>query len=156
MSRKHLPEGFQFKRDYGMNEGDAIIDLQSAYTSKRAAISYARSRDEGPGFSKMLCDDYRSLSCAWHTFLGFGTVLPPWGGTQAAAPALAQDPTLAEPTAASAIKRKREELERELRGWVRDEQLLRPKRRRTRRAIGPAAGPRCLEQNDRLDESWEF
>ncbi|KAF3030308.1 hypothetical protein E8E12_000480 [Didymella heteroderae] len=133
MSRKHLPECFQFKRDYGMNEGDAIMDLQSAHTSKRAAISYARSRDEGPGFSQMLRDDYRSLSRAWHTFLGFGTVLPPRdSAVQAAAAAPAQDSTPAEPpTAASAMKRKREELERELRGWVRDERLLRPKRRRT-------------------------
>jgi hypothetical protein len=27
MSRKHLPKGLQFKRDYSMNEGDAIMDL---------------------------------------------------------------------------------------------------------------------------------
>ena len=62
MSRKHLPEGFQFKRDYSMNKGDAIMDLQSTHTSNRAAVLYARSRDEGPGFSKMIRDDYRSLS----------------------------------------------------------------------------------------------
>ncbi|KAF2993360.1 hypothetical protein E8E13_001896 [Curvularia kusanoi] len=102
MSRKHLPEGFQFRRDYGAREGDAIMDLQSAYTSKRAAITYARSRDEGPGFSKTVRDDYRSLSRAWHAFLGFGAALPPRDS------ALAPEPTPPAPTAIPATKRKRE------------------------------------------------
>lgn len=84
MSRKHLPEGFQFKRDYSLNEEDAIMDLQSTHSSRRAAITYARSRDEGPGFRKMLRDNCRALSRAWHTFLGFGTVLPPRDSVQVA------------------------------------------------------------------------
>lgn len=84
MSHKHLPEGFQFRRNYGVKEGDAIVDLQSAHTLKRAAIIYARSRDEGPGFSKTVRDDYRSPQrrlarfsgvrhCAvWHCATGSG------------------------------------------------------------------------------------
>lgn len=126
MSRKHLPEGLQFKRDYSMNEGDAIMDLQSTHTSKRAALSYARSRDEGPGFSKMIRDDYRCLSRAWHTFLGFGTVLPPRDSVQ-----VPQAPEIAASAVVEPKKREREELERELKGWVRGDRLLRLKRRNT-------------------------
>ncbi|KAF2992900.1 hypothetical protein E8E13_000409 [Curvularia kusanoi] len=59
----------------------------------------------------MIRDDYHSLSRAWHTFLGFGTVLPPRDNVQ-----VRQPPELAT-AAVEPKKRKREELERELKGW---------------------------------------
>lgn len=78
----------------------------------------------------MLRDNYRSLSRAWHTFLGFGTVLPPQNSVQ-----VPQVPEIATSVVFEPRKRKREELERKLKAWVRADQLLRPKRRNTNRTI---------------------
>jgi hypothetical protein len=147
MSRKHLPEECRFKRDYSLSEGDAAMDLQAAHSSARASISYARSRDEGPGFSAWIRDDLRRVSRHWHNFLGFGTALPPrdcvWTAPQE------KTAFVSEPLAK---KRKREDLEGELRNWVSNERLLRTRRSRRQRSSSTAA-PR---RDDNSPSRWEF
>lgn len=49
ISRRHLPEGNKFKRDYGHDERNTAMDLQAAHTSRMAGICYARDMREGPG-----------------------------------------------------------------------------------------------------------
>jgi hypothetical protein len=147
MSRKHLPEECRFKRDYSLSEGDTAMDLQAAHSSARASISYARRRDEGPGFSPWLRDDYRRVSRHWHTFLGFGTVLPPRDGVGAAPQEEAAfDP---EPLVR---KRKRADLEKELRTWVSSERLLRSRGSRRQRSSSTTA-PR---RDDDSPSRWDF
>lgn len=142
MSFKHLPEEYHFKRDYGLKEGDAIMDLQATHSSKRASASYARGRDEGPGFTRLVRNEYRQLSRHWHVFLGYGTSLPPRDATWAPLEKVAD----AEPKTNS-TKRKRQELEDEVRSLVRGQRLLRSQRTREKPARTPF---------DDDDAAWEF
>jgi hypothetical protein len=74
ISRRHLPEVCQFKRDYSLEEGNTAMDLQAAHTLKRASCTYARDKTAGPWSSSMLTPEFRALSRGWHAFLGFGGV----------------------------------------------------------------------------------
>jgi hypothetical protein len=80
ISRQHLPEGSQFKRDYGPEGGSTAMDLQAAHTSRIAGITYARDCQESPFSTASLRAEFRTLSCNWHTCLGFGVTLPPRDG----------------------------------------------------------------------------
>lgn len=44
ISRRHLPEGNKFKRDYSVNEGNSAMDLQAAHSSKMAGAIYEIGR----------------------------------------------------------------------------------------------------------------
>ena len=124
ISRKHLPEGLQFRRDYSLHEGSTAMDLQASHSSNRAAISYARDRRVGPGFSSTLTNEFRTISRSWHAFLGFGGVtLPPRNGPGTG---------YGEVTISnrSIQKRARETEVAELNNFLRGERILRYKRSR--------------------------
>jgi hypothetical protein len=70
ISRRHLPEGYKFKRDYGPDEENSAIDLQAAHTSRMAGVCYARDVREGYGHVASLRSEFRGLSRNWHTCLG--------------------------------------------------------------------------------------
>jgi hypothetical protein len=124
ISRRHLPEGFQFNRDYSLPEGNTAMDLQASHSSNRAAISYARDRTAGPGFSSMLMNEFRAISRTWHAFLGFdGVALPPRNG-----PGTGHGETAI--SSRSLQKRAREVEVTELNTFLRSEIMLRQKRSR--------------------------
>jgi hypothetical protein len=77
ISRRHLPDKHKFKRDYSVDEGSTAMDLQAAHTSRMASISYAREGRDGPGQLFLLRHEYREISRAWHSCLGFGVPLAP-------------------------------------------------------------------------------
>lgn len=62
ISRRHLPEGYKFKRDYGPDEENSAIDLQAAHTSRMAGVRYARDVREGHGHVASLRSEFRELS----------------------------------------------------------------------------------------------
>jgi hypothetical protein len=132
ISRRHLPEGYKFKRDYGLDEESSAIDLQAAHTSRIAGSCYARDVREAHGHVASIRAEYRQLSRSWHTCMGFGVPLPPRDKSE--------EPTIKPIITASAQeathstynghKRTREELEKELNSWMQEEAVLPIKRRR--------------------------
>jgi hypothetical protein len=134
ISRRHLPEGNKFKRDYGLDERNTAMDLQAAHTSRMAGICYARDMREGPGQTASLRAEFRALSRSWHTCLGFGVPLPPrdmadlCDGVEAA---VSQDSVR---YSTCGDKRSREEVEQQLNDWMRGESLLRINNKRRRSA----------------------
>jgi hypothetical protein len=72
ISRQHLPCG-GFKRDYGVDK--KLADEQASHGSWIAGTVYARGLQEAPGHVKMRSMEYRSVSRAWHSFLGFRVYL---------------------------------------------------------------------------------
>jgi hypothetical protein len=131
ISRRHLPEGQYFKRDYGQDKKDAAMDLQAAHTSRMAGSCYARDIREARGHIASIRAEYRQLSRSWHACLGFGVPLPPRMKVE-----LPQNLALAAGTKVDVEertcgrKRSREELEKELNEWIREESVLRVKRQR--------------------------
>jgi hypothetical protein len=120
MSRRHLPEGYKFKRDYGLDKESSAIDLQAAHTSRMAGSCYARDVREAHGHVASIRAEYRQLSRSWHTCMGFGVPLPPRDELK--------EPTIKPTITVSAQgpthstynghKRTREELEKELNSWM--------------------------------------
>jgi hypothetical protein len=134
ISRRHLPEGNKFKRDYGPDERSTAMDLQAAHTSKMAGICYARDIREGPGQTASLRSEFRALSRDWHACLGFGVPLPPRDAQELSDGA---DPVVLQETfrfPSTRHKRSREEVEKELKDWMRAESLLRTNSKRLRSA----------------------
>lgn len=125
ISRRHLPEGYQFKRDYSLHEGNTAMDLQASHTSNRASISYARDKIAGPGFSNILTNEFRAISRSWHAFLGFGGVaLPPRNGPCTGYGEVA--------ISGQTIQKRARELElMEMNTFLRSERMLRKKKSRT-------------------------
>jgi hypothetical protein len=76
ISRRHLPEGYKLKRDYGLDEESPAIDLQAAHTSRMAGSCYARDVREAHRHIASIRAEYRQLSRSWHTCMGFGVPLP--------------------------------------------------------------------------------
>ncbi|KFY03757.1 hypothetical protein O988_01236 [Pseudogymnoascus sp. VKM F-3808] len=76
-SRKHLPGGLKFRKDYSVKPDPTWLAAQSAHTQARAGMTYARSREEAPGHVESARSEFRALSRAWHAFLGFGVYLGP-------------------------------------------------------------------------------
>lgn len=68
ISRQHLSCG-GFKRDYGIDK--RLADEQATHGSWVAGTMYARGLEEAPGHVKMRSMEYRAVSRAWHSFLGF-------------------------------------------------------------------------------------
>ena len=73
ISRRHL-QGSQFKKDYdhtSRRERNMWNDAQAGHTSLLAGSIYARGIEEAPGHVASARAEYRLISRAWHTFLGF-------------------------------------------------------------------------------------
>jgi hypothetical protein len=139
ISRRHLPEGKQFKRDYGLEETSTAMDLQAAHSTKMASCTYARDFRMAPGQVENLRAEFRDLSRHWHTCIGFGVALPPRDSVQSSklgGEPLSERP--AEEVVWAGMVRSRVESERELNEWMRREGMLR--NRKKRRPIGPPVG----------------
>jgi hypothetical protein len=74
ISRKHL-QGAKFKRDYGSEPAPTWSSEQTGHTAYVAGNVYARGIEEAPGHVAATRAEYRALSRAWHSFLGFGVYL---------------------------------------------------------------------------------
>ena len=74
ISRKHL-EGAKFKRDYGSGPAPTWAGEMAGHTALVAGNVYARGIEEAPGHVASARAEYRALSRAWHSFLGFGVYL---------------------------------------------------------------------------------
>lgn len=137
ISRRHLPEGSKFKRDYGPEERSTAMDLQAAYTSRMAGSYYARDLREGPGQVASLRAEFRLLSRNWHICMGFGVPLPPRDIPDMVHnnKALSLLPAVSKgfPTQGAGHKRSREEVEEKLSSWLRTENVLRTKKVRLAR-----------------------
>jgi hypothetical protein len=132
ISRRHLPEGYKFKRDYGLDKESSAIDLQAAHTSRMAGSCYARDVREAHGHVASIRAEYRQLSRSWHTCMGFGVLLPPRDELKGftikpTITASAQEPTH---STYNGNKRTQEELEKELNSWMQEEAVLPVKRQR--------------------------
>lgn len=128
ISRRHLAEGYQFKRDYSLHEGNTAMDLQASHTSNRASITYARDRRAGPGFSNVLTNEFRTISRSWHAFLGFGGVaLPPRNGPETRR-------GLATVSVQTVLKRAQEAEVAELNTFLKNERMLGMLRKKRRLA----------------------
>jgi hypothetical protein len=130
ISRRHLPAGYKFKRDYGLDEESSAIDLQAAHTSRMAGSCYARDVREAHGHVASIRAEYRQLSRSWHTCMGFGVPLPPRDESKeltrkSTIVASAQEATH---STYNGHKRTREELEKELNSWMQEEAVLPAKR----------------------------
>jgi hypothetical protein len=132
ISRRHLPEGCQFKRDYGPNEKSAVMDLQAAHTSRMAGSCYARDVREAHGHVASIRAEYRQLSRNWHICMGFGVPLPPREESEKPAikPIIASRVQEVDHRHYNGRKRTREDLEKELSDWMREEAVLCVKRQR--------------------------
>lgn len=146
ISRRHLPEGRQFKRDYRPDEKNAVMDLQAAHTSQMAGSCYARDVREGRGHVASIRAEYRQLSRSWHTCLGFGVPLPPRNKLEEPSGELFTEAGAREAPQGyvNEHKRSREDLEEELNNWIREEAVLRVKRQRLPR------GSRYNRKKDRI------
>ena len=132
ISRRHMPEGRKFKRDYGLDEQSSVMDLQAAHTSRMAGACYARDIREGCGHIASLRAEFRALSRDWHTCLGFGMPLPPREESHKLShvSASASNGLLLERQSGSPLvgqKRTREEVENELHNWLLLEGVIRKK-----------------------------
>jgi hypothetical protein len=132
ISRRHLPEGQHFKRDYGLDKKDAAMDLQAAHTSRMAGSCYARDIREAHGHVASIRAEYRQLSRSWHTCLGFGVPLPPRKKLEPPTlnTALTYETQVEAEGSIGGRKRSREELEKELNAWIWEESVLRIERQR--------------------------
>jgi hypothetical protein len=106
------------------------MDLQAAHTSRMAGSCYAWDIREAHGYIALIRAEYRQLSRSWHTCLGFGVPLPP--RIELKPPtlntALASETQVEAEGPISRRKRSREELEKKLNDWIREELTLRVKR----------------------------
>jgi hypothetical protein len=150
ISRRHLPEGSKFKRDYGPEERSTAMDLQAAHTSRMAGNRYARDLREGPGQAASLRAEFRLLSRNWHTCMGFGVPLAPRDVPNSVgnntALSLLSAVSKGFSTQGAGHKRSREEVEEELNSWLRTESVLRTKKVRLARL---QRGTSCLVQKER-------
>jgi hypothetical protein len=108
------------------------MDLQAAHTSRMAGSCYARDIREAHGHVASIRAEYRQLSRSWHTCMGFGVPLPPRDEPEKPAikPTIASRVQEVDHRHYSGRKRIREELEKELSDWMREEVVLRVKRQR--------------------------
>jgi hypothetical protein len=108
------------------------MDLQAAHTSRMAGSCYARDTREAHGHVASIRAEYRQLSRSWHTCLGFGVPLPPRIILEPPSlnTVLASEIQVEAEGPISRRKRSREELEKELNDWIREESVLRVKRQR--------------------------
>ncbi|KAL5347577.1 hypothetical protein ACLOAV_006985 [Pseudogymnoascus australis] len=74
ISRKHL-NGAKFKRDYGSELAPTWSIEQTGHTAIVAGNVYARGIEEAPGHVASARAEYRALSRAWHSFLGFSVYI---------------------------------------------------------------------------------
>lgn len=75
ITRRHLGR-LGFKRDYdGKEEILNVADHQAAHSSMLAGQLYARGIEEAPGHIAPIRAEYRAISRAWHSCLGFGVFL---------------------------------------------------------------------------------
>jgi hypothetical protein len=72
ISRYHL-DGVKFKRDYGSEPAPTWAIEQTGHGAIIAGNVYARGIEEAPGHVASARKEYRALSRAWHSFLGFAT-----------------------------------------------------------------------------------
>jgi hypothetical protein len=137
ISRRHLPQGCQFRQDYGIDEKNAIMDLQTAHTSLMAGSCYARNIREAHGILASIGAEYRQLSRSWHTRLGFGVPPPPRNESEEPSRKPIVEARTQEATQGhvNGHKRVREELERELNDWTWEEAVLRVKRPRLQHVL---------------------
>jgi hypothetical protein len=70
ISRRHL-NGAKFKRDYGSEPAPTWESEQAGHTAIVAGNVYARGIEEAPGHVASARVEFRALSRAWHSFLGF-------------------------------------------------------------------------------------
>jgi hypothetical protein len=154
ISRRHLQEGSKFKRDYGADETSTAMDLQAAHTSISAGICYARDHSEGPFPTASLRAEFRAISRHWHICLGFGVPREPREAFK-----LVDKEDTSTPLGdllGNRFQRKRaseEDLEAELNDWLRDEQLLRPRNKKARKASKEQEN-RDSEERERGEKSW--
>lgn len=125
ISRRHLPEGSKFKRDYGPDERSTAMDLQAAHTSRMAGICYGRDMREGPGQTASLRAEFRTLSRNWHICLGFGIHLPPRDEPDPPSRAGLRALQECSGNLVAGQKRTREEEKNELNSWLLEKDLLR-------------------------------
>jgi hypothetical protein len=147
ISRRHLPEGQYFKRDYGLDQKDTAIDLQAAHTSRMAGSCYARDIREAHSHIASIRAEYRQLSRSWHTCLGFGVPLPPRIKFEPPTlnTALAFETQVEAEGSISGRKRSREELEKELNDWIWEESVSRIKRQRLPRVSRLSCTKECMK-----------
>jgi hypothetical protein len=80
INRKHLPQA-KFKKDYGIDVGSTTWnDEQAAHPAKLAGSIYARGIEEAPGHVEAARAEYRQISRAWHSWLGFALYLSDYEG----------------------------------------------------------------------------
>lgn len=138
ISRRHLPEGSAFKRDYGPDERSTAMDLQAAHTSRMAGICYGRGMREGPGQTASLRAEFRTLSRNWHTCLGFGMQLPPRDEPDQPDRAGLEGLQGCSGNLVAGQKRTREDEKKELNDWLQGQDLLRYNSKRVlRTAVQP-------------------
>jgi hypothetical protein len=104
ISRRHLKQA-KFNKDYDIGKGMTWNDAQACHLADLAGSIYARGIEEAPGHVESARSEYRQLSRAWHSWLGFALYL---GGRAAACEA--GGPGLKSASSSSGLSSKRKAL----------------------------------------------
>jgi hypothetical protein len=74
ISRRHLKQA-KFNKDYDIGTGMTWNDAQACHLADLAGCIYARGIEEAPGHVASARAEYRQVSRAWHSWLGFALYL---------------------------------------------------------------------------------
>ena len=74
ISRRHLKQA-KFNKDYDIGKGMSWNDAQACRLADLAGSIYARGIEEAPGHVASARAEYRQISRAWHSWIGFALYL---------------------------------------------------------------------------------
>jgi len=98
ISRRHLKQA-KFKKDYDIGTEMTWNDAQACHLADLAGSVYARGIEEAPGHVASARAEYRQISRAWHSWLGFALYL----GGRASAHEAALEPKIASASVGSKV-----------------------------------------------------